>query len=519
MGPALRVLAVLYAVCLLAALPARAQTPAVTDCLRNVDGIDLQTATIPEMQAAMNAGTLTSVDLVDAYLKRIDFFDFNNLAVNSIRTLAPDAVQQAQQADAARAAGDKRPLLGIPVLLKDNVATKDMPTTADSITLKGAQPTRDATIASKLRSAGAIILGKAELGEFANWTSVGNPNGWSSLGGRVKNAYTSTPTTIGDPSGSSSGSGVAASMAFAAATIGTETSGSILGPTDANGDAGIKTTLGLVSRNGIVPLSPSFDVPGPITRNVTDAAYILSAIAGADPEDGVTAGSQPGDYLGALKRGGLQGAHLAYSENDYENLSGKKKTLFDAALARLRALGATVTSVNALTAHESGEAELGFIPNEFKAAINDYIPKWLPNAPSKNLDEIDAYADSHPDEYPYGTALLDASNATPGSSALYPAALSMQLAAQSQIEAAMTEGGADTIIAPGPGHYDIGAAAGYPTIETQMGYSGRQPVDLAFMGRPYSEAKLIGEAYDYEQDAKVRVPPTDLNPSLGTPAC
>ena len=519
MRTVLRFLAACYAVFLLAALPAGAGAAGVTDCLRTVDGIDLQTATIPELQAAMNAGTLTSVDLVNAYLARIDFFDFNHLAVNSIRTVAPDAAEQAAQADAARAAGDSRPLLGIPVLLKDNIATKDMPTTADSITLKGAQPSRDATLTRKLRDAGAIILGKAELGEFANWTSVGNPNGWSSLGGRVKNAYTSTPATIGDPSGSSSGSGVAASMAFAAATIGTETSGSILGPTDANGDAGIKTTMGLVSRNGILPLSPSFDVPGPITRNVTDAAYILQAIAGPDPEDTVTAGSQPGDYVGALRRGGLQGAHLAFSQNDYDDLSGKEKTLFDAALARLRALGATVVGVHALAAHISGEAELAFIPNEFKASLNQYLAEWLPDAPHHNLDEIDAYAKAHPDEYPYGTALLDASNATPGSSALYPAALSMQTAAKAEIEAALAEGGADAIVAPGPGYFEIGAPAGYPTVATQMGYLGHQPIDVAFMGRPYSEAGLIGYAYDYEQDAKVRVPPTDLNSSLGTPVC
>lgn len=517
----LRVLVIAAALCLLADLPAGAATPqpATRDCLRTVKGIDLQTATIPDLEAAMNAHKLTSVALVKAYLKRIAFFDSAHLALDSIRTLAPDAVQQAAQADAARAHGDTRPLLGIPVLLKDNVATKDMPTTAGSVTLKGAQPTRDATIAAKLRAAGALILGKANLGEFANWVTLGNPNGWSSLGGRVKNAYTTTPTTIGDPSGSSSGSGVAASMAFAAATIGTETSGSILGPTDASGDAGIKTTLGLVSRNGIVPLSPSFDVPGPITRNVTDAAYILNAIAGPDPADSVTASSQPSNYVRALHLGALEGTHLAYSKNDYDSLSGTEKTLFDGAIARLRRLGATVTAVNALTAHESGEAELAFIPNEFKASLNQYLADWLPNAPNHNLDQIDAYADSHPNDYPYGTTLLDASDATPGSSALYPTAMSMQLAAKAQIEAALTEGGAEAIIAPGPGHYDIGAAAGYPTVETQMGYVGRQPSDLAFMGRPYSEAKLLSYAYDYEQDAKVRVPPTDLNPDLGTPAC
>src|SRR5689334_16835121 len=261
------VVASVYAVIVLALLPTSSAL-AARECSRVVDGVDLQTATIPEMQAAMHNGDLSSVDLVRAYLARIAAFDRGgSIKLDSVRTLAPDALEQAAQADKLREEGDSRPLLGIPVMIKDNIATKDMPTTAGSVTLEGAQTNRDATIAKRLRDAGAIIMGKLNLGEFANWTSLGNPNGWSSLGGRVKNAYTSTPTTIGDPSGSSSGSGVAASMAFAAATIGTETSGSILGPTDASGDAGVKTTMGLVSRNGIVPLSPSFDVPGPITRN------------------------------------------------------------------------------------------------------------------------------------------------------------------------------------------------------------------------------------------------------------
>src|SRR3954449_3115481 len=384
----LRFLAAINTVLVLAELPCAAGATGVTDCLRTVDGIDLQTTTIPDLEHAMNAGTLTSVDLVNAYLKRIAFFDAANLNLHSVLTLAPDAADQAAAADAARAAGDTRPLLGIPILLKDNIATKDMPTTAGSVTLEGAQPTRDATIAKKLRDAGAIIVGKANLGEFANWVTLGNPNGWSSLGGRVKNAYTSTPTTIGDPSGSSSGSGVAASMAFATATIGTETSGSILGPTDASGDAGIKTTMGLVSRNGILPLSPSFDVPGPITRNLTDAAYVLKAIAGADPDDSATAGSQPSDYLRALHPGALEGTHLAYSQNDYDGLSGTKKKLFDDALARLRRLGATVVGVNALDGHESGEAELPLIPHQFKVSPNQYLADGLPNAPNHNLDEI-----------------------------------------------------------------------------------------------------------------------------------
>jgi amidase len=512
------VVACLYAVILLALLPT-GNALAAKECARFAGGIDLQTATIPELQAAMNAGDLTSAQLVDAYLARIAAFDAGgSLKLNSVRTLASDAREQAAAADAARAAGDTRPLLGIPVLLKDNVSTADMPTTAGSIALEGARPTRDATLVKKLRAAGAIILGKANLSEFANWVALGAANGWSSLGGRVKNAYTSTTTTIGDPSGSSSGSGVAASMAFAAATIGTETSGSILSPTDANGDAGIKTTMGLVSRAGILPLSPSFDVAGPITRNVTDAAVILRAIAGPDPDDPVTADAQTSDYVRALHRGALEGTRLAYSQDARDALSSNEQALFDAGLERLRKLGAVVMSVNALTAQYVGIAELGFIPNEFTASLNAYLADWEPNAKSHNLDEVYAYAQAHADKYPYGMNLLQASDAQPGRAELYPAAISIQSAAKADIEAALAEAGAEAIVTPGPAHANIGAAAGYPTVETQLGYLQKTPVDIGFMGRPYSEAKLLSYAYDFEQDAKVRKLPQELNSSL-TGAC
>ncbi len=509
-----RLLAGLLALLVLALLPA-APALAAKECGRFVKGIDLQTVTIPELQAAMDAGKLTSAELVDAYLARIAAFDTGgSLKLNSIRTLAPTAREQAEAADKARAAGDTRPLLGIPVLLKDNVSTVDMPTTAGSIALEGAMPTRDATITKKLRAAGAIILGKANLSEFANWVALGAANGWSSLGGRVKNAYTSTTSTIGDPSGSSSGSGVAASMAFAAATIGTETSGSILSPTDANGDAGVKTTMGLASRAGILPLSPSFDVAGPITRNITDAAVVLRAIAGPDPDDPATASSQTSDYVRALHRGALEGTRLAYSNDARDSLSANEQALFDAGLERLRKLGATVTGVDALTAQYAGIAELGFIPNEFKASLNEYLADWEPNAKSHNLDEVYAYAQEHADKYPYGMNLLQASDAQPGLSQLYPAAISVQSAAKADIEAALAEAGAEAIVTPGPAHANIGAAAGYPTVETQLGYLQKTPVDIGFMGRPYSEAKLLSYAYDFEQDAQVRKVPQELNTAL-----
>src|SRR4051794_10517250 len=270
-----RLLAVLAAT--LAVLVLHVVPSAGADCARSLRGVDLQTATIPQLQQAMSTGRFSSADLVDAYLARIAAYP----KLNAIRDLAAGARAQAAERDGERATGLVRgPLHGIPILLKDNIGTAGEPTTAGSIALEGVVPKHDATVTQRLQDAGAIILGKANLSEFAGWVDLSMPPGYSSLGGQVVNAY-----NFGDPSGSSAGSGVAASMALATGTLGTETSGSILSPSSANSDVGVKTTLGLVSRYGILPLSPSFDVPGPIVRSVTDAAVLLGALAGPDPQD------------------------------------------------------------------------------------------------------------------------------------------------------------------------------------------------------------------------------------------
>jgi amidase len=251
-------------------VPARAAAAAAPgECARTVAGTDLQTATVLDLQREMAAKRLTSEQLVEAYVARIAAFDTAGAKLNSIRELNPGALAQARRLDAERVQGHVRgPLHGIPILLKDNYNTTDQPTTAGSIALEGSTPRDDATVTRRLRDAGAVILGKANLSEFAGWTDLNAPAGYSSLGGQVINAHDPDFS----PSGSSAGSGVAASMAFASATLGTETSGSILSPSDANGDVGVKTTLGLASRFGILPLAPDFDVPGPIVRSVTDAA-------------------------------------------------------------------------------------------------------------------------------------------------------------------------------------------------------------------------------------------------------
>src|SRR5581483_10008855 len=254
-------------------------------CLQVVDGIDLEAVSVPELRAALNAGLITSEALTQAYLDRIATFDLAGPALDAVRALAPDALGQARKADADRASGIVHgPLDGLTILLKDNIGTRDMPTTAGSIALALNFPKHEATITTKLRSAGAIVLGKANLSEFANWVSETMPSGYSSLGGQVINPYDFTQS----PLGSSSGSAVGGTMAFSTLTIGTETSGSIISPSTVNSMVGLKPTLGLVSRYGIIPLAPSFDTAGPIVRDVTDAAILLGVIAGVDPNDPAT---------------------------------------------------------------------------------------------------------------------------------------------------------------------------------------------------------------------------------------
>src|SRR3954467_6567935 len=332
-----RSLASVLLVLLLAAVPTAA--PAETDCVRTVAGLDLQSATIPQLEEALSSGRVTSVDLVDAYLARIAAYDG---PLNAIRVLAAGAREQAARLDAERRAGHVRgPLHGIPVLLKDNYNTTDMPTTAGSIALEGVTPRHDATATAKLRDAGAIILGKTELSEFAGWVDLSMPPGYSSLGGQVVSANAFTYA----PSGSSAGSGGAASMALATATLGTETSGSILSPSDANRAVGVKPPRGLASRYDILPLAPDFDVPGPIVRSVTDAAVMLGAIAGPDAHDPATAGAAPhlppgGDYPAGLRADAVRGHTFTYAQDDRDNLSDEKGALFDAAVARLERMGA-----------------------------------------------------------------------------------------------------------------------------------------------------------------------------------
>jgi amidase len=495
---------------------------AAPDCARLLRGIDLQTATISQLQAAMADGRITSVALVDAYLARIAAYDGK---LNSIRVVNPAARARAAELDAERAAGHVRgPLHGIPVLLKDNYNTSDLPTTAGSIALEGAVPKDDATVTRRLREAGAVILGKANLSEFAGWVDLNMPPGYSSLGGQVVNANDFAYS----PSGSSAGSGVASSMAFSGAAMGTETSGSILSPSDANGVVGVKTTLGLVSRFGILPLAPDFDVPGPMVRSVTDAALVLGAIAGPDARDPATANAAShlpagGNYAAGLRADALRGVHLTYSKDDIDALDDEHRALFDDALVRVRRLGATVEASRTLgSSQNSGLAEIGAIPNEFKASLNRYLAEQVPGARVHTLSDIVAYNDQHPDKVKYGQNLLQGSDATPGREELFgPQSDPSRQSARGSIDGALTETGAQAILTPGNAQANIGAAAGYPTVIVPLGYTdgGQRPFGLGFLSSAFTEPQLLAFAYAFEQDAHARVPPTDVNPALRAASC
>src|SRR3954453_22075712 len=373
------------------------------DCVAVLHGVNIVTATVPQLDRAMASHRFTSVQLTQAYLRRIKAFDQGAVKVNAIRAFTADALKQAAASDARRRQHKLRgPLDGIPIILKDNVGTRDAATTAGSIAFKGNIPKHEATIVAKLRSAGAVILAKTNLSEFANWVDLSMPNGYSSLGGQVVNPYNG-----GDPSGSSSGSGAGEALRYAALAVATQTSGTILSPSDVEALVGIKPAVGLVSRYGVIPLAQSFDTAGPMARNVTDAAYLLQTLAGRDAKDAPYDEAPGGppvrpDYVSALKPGALKGARLGYSTNDIPG--GNQGVVFKRALADLKRAGATLVETDTLSnTANAGLVELGVIPNEFKYGANNYLaPEAGPGLPVKNMNDILDYNQQHSDKVKYG---------------------------------------------------------------------------------------------------------------------
>lgn len=494
-----------------------------SDCLALVRGVDIVASTVPQLQAALSRGRLTSRELTQGYLRRIARLDHGAVKVNAVRAITTDALAQAEASDARRRAHRTLgPLDGIPVLLKDNVGTRDAPTTAGSIAFAKNIPKHEATIVAKLRAGGAVILGKTNLSEFANWVDPTMPNGYSSLGGQVKNPY-----NTGDPSGSSSGSGAAATLGFAALTIGTETSGSILSPSNVESVVGIKPTVGLVSRYGVIPLAQSFDTAGPMTRTVTDAAYLLAAISGRDAKDTPYLEAPGGppvqpDYIGALRRGALRGARLGYSTQDVP--SGPQGALYNQALADLRKAGAVLVPTDTLaTTSLVGLSELSEIFNEFKYGINSYLANEAgPGLPIKTMNDLVVYNQQHTDKMKYGQSFIIASDATPG---VYdePTALASRtatiLSARQVIDSVLVDNKLDAYLTPGASYANIGAAAGYPTVIVPAGFAGNVPMGIGFLGHAWTERSLLALAYDYEQRTHRRVLATDENPLVLDGVC
>ena len=492
---------------------------------------DLEEATIATLQQRMQSGQETSRSLVDKYLARIEVVDRSGPALHSVIEVNPDARTIADRLDAERKNGRARgPLHGIPLLIKDNIATADrMMTTAGSLALAGATPPKDAFIVTRLREAGAVILGKTNLSEWANFRSTHSTSGWSGRGGQTKNPY----ALDRNPSGSSSGSGASIAANLAAAAVGTETDGSIVSPSNNNGLVGIKPTLGLLSRSGIVPIAHSQDTAGPMTRTVADAAALLGAMAGADPDDDATKKSSPTDYTTSLDPNGLKGARIGVVRNKYFGYSPASDRLAEAAIAEMKRQGATIVDpANIATLGKFDDGEFEVLLFEFKADLNRYLT-WLGAAsPVHSLKDVIAFNAAHADqEMPYfGQEIMAmADRKGPLTSAKYRAALARnrQMARALGIDATMTRFTLDALVAPtgGPAWLTdvvngdssfanssapstVTSVAGYPHITVPAGYSRGLPVGISFFGRAWSEATLIRLAYAYEQATKHRRPPT-----------
>jgi amidase len=490
----------------------------------------LDEATIAQLQEGMASGRYTARGLVELYLRRIEEIDRRGPTLRSVAEVNPDAVAIADALDAERRArGARGPLHGIPVLIKDNIDTADrMSTTAGSLALEGSIASRDAFVVERLRAAGAVILGKTNLSEWANFRSTKSSSGWSGRGGQVRNPY----ALDRNPCGSSSGTGAAVAANLAAAGVGTETDGSIVCPAGVNGLVGIKPTVGLVSRSGIIPISRTQDTAGPMTRTVADAAVLLTAMAGADSRDRATSSRPSVDYARALDPAALEGARIGVARKRYFGYSPATDRVIDAAIAALKAGGATIVDpADIPTAARLDDCELEILLYEFKADLNAYLGGLGPGARVRSLAELIAFNEREKErEMPYfGQEIFVMAEAKgPLTTPAYRQALATcrTRARALGIDAVMNRHRLDAIVAPtgGPawttdlvnGDHFLGASstpaavAGYPSITVPAGAVQGLPVGLSFIGRAWSEEKLIRLAYAYEQATRKRTPPRFL---------
>jgi amidase len=483
--------------------------------------VDLETATVADLGKLLDAMKISSADLTQRYIDRIHALNSQGPSLNAVRAVNPDALNEAKAADAIlRRKGPHGPLVGIPVLIKDNIDVKGMPTTAGSVALARSYPAVDAPLVTGLKKAGAVILGKANLTEFANYLTSGMPGGYSSLGGQVLNPYDTSQT----PSGSSAGPGSAAAAGLAPLTVGSETSGSILSPAAANSDVGIKPTVGLISRTGIVPIAASQDTAGPITKTVADAAAQLTAMTGADPLDPATAANPlvGHDFTRDLSTSALKGVRIGVVASQVPAAGTDNRTLWDASVAALQAQGATLVPVTLDTSSSiaGGSTVLSY---EFKRDLNTYLSRLPANAPRKTLADIIAFNTAHAGvALKFGQVLALAAQAkdlSPGSAdtVKYLADRAQDLAdSKARIDALLAAEGLTALLFANSGSAAIGARAGYPSITVPAGYqaSNRRPFNIAFLGQAWTEPTLVGYAYAYEQATKLRQPPSVINPTL-----
>jgi len=489
---------------------------------------------IAELQLAMQSGELTSRTLVQQCLDRIESLDKRGPMLRAVLETNPDALAIADALDAERKSGRVRGgLHGIPVLVKDNIDTADrMTTTAGSLALEGSRPARDAHVAERLRAAGAIILGKTNLSEWANFRSTHSSSGWSGRGGQARNPYALDRT----PSGSSSGSAVAVAAAYAPVAVGTETDGSVTSPAAACSLVGMKPTVGLVSRSGIIPIAHSQDTAGPMTRSVADLAVLLTAMAGTDPRDVATRDTRTAqsiDYRRYLDPAGLRGARIGVARKRYAGYSTHADAALADALTAMKEHGAVIVDpADIATAGQFDDAEYEVLLYEFKADLEAYLRGLPTGVRARTLDDLIAFNRAHAaSELPYfGQEIFEqAAKKGPLSSPDYRKALAKcrDLARTKGLDATFARYKLDALVAPTQGppalidlvNGDPGgggsstspcAVAGYPAITVPMGYAFGLPLGVTFMGLAWSEPKLVKYAYAFEQATKVRQPPRYL---------
>ncbi|MEO5588677.1 MAG: amidase, partial [Gemmatimonadaceae bacterium] len=519
-----------------ALLPVTSEAAAGSDAPVDFEAVvdfDLEEATVAGLLRDMARGKRTAQSITRAYLERIEALNRRGPQLRAVIETNPEAMAIAARLDAERKSGRVRGALhGIPVLLKDNVDTADrMTTTAGSYALEGSIAARDSFIAERLRAAGAILLGKTNLSEWANFRSNHSSSGWSGRGGQARNPYVLDRS----PCGSSSGSGSSVSANLCAVAVGTETDGSIVCPSAANGVVGIKPTLGLVSRAGIIPIAHSQDTAGPMARTVTDAALLLTAMAGVDPRDSATAAGRTrasSDYTRFLDANALTGARIGVAREKFFGYSGDADRLVEEALAEMKRRGAIIVDpANIPTAAKFDDSEFEVLLYEFKADLNAYLAALGPRARVKSLADIIAFneRDKARELAWFGQeTMIQAEAKGPLTSKGYRDALAknLRMSRSEGIDAVMDKHRLDAIVAPtgSPawpidlinGDHFTGASstpaavAGYPNINVPAGFVHGLPVGISFFGRAWSEPKLIGIAYAFEQATRHRQSPRFL---------